>query len=341
MRPRFRAPRRWSGEPQTRSSVSTVSQADLAPSRMHLVNTVLASRRYFLDGATKSDIAVELGISRFKVARLLEAALRDGIVRIEIDSLPEIDLALSADLARRFGIRGAVVVRAIDGPAEFRNAQLGRACAALLGDALEASDILGISWGRQLHAMVGHLPRLPACSVVQMVGSVPALELDLNSLELVRRVSERATGPVYPLHVPLIVDSPEMAAALRRDPHVSRTVSMFDRLTRAVVGIGSWAPGGSTVRAALSDADAAATDAGGGIADVCSIILDSDGNEVRAAGLPERCLAILVDQLRSVPDVIAIAGGIDKVPAIRSALRSGLVHRLVTDEDTAHRLLAQ
>jgi DNA-binding transcriptional regulator LsrR (DeoR family) len=316
-----------------------VSQADVAPSRMHLVSTVLACRRYFLDGASKSDIALELGISRFKVARLLDAALRDGIVRIEIDPLPEVDLELADELARRHGIRGAVVVRGIDGPAEFRNAQLGGACAALLGDALEASDVLGISWGRTLHAMAGHLPRLPACAVVQLVGSVPTLELDVNSLELVRRVSERATGPVFPLHVPLIVDSPETAAALRRDPHVAKSVAMFDRLTRAVVGIGRWGDGGSTVRAALSEADAAAVDAAGGVADVCSIVLDAEGGQVRAAGLPDRCIAIPAEQLRRVPDVIAIAGGADKAPAIRAALRSGLVHRLVTDDRTARLLL--
>jgi len=47
---------------------------------------VLAARRYFLDGASKIEIAQELGISRFRVARLLDAALRDGIVRIEIGS---------------------------------------------------------------------------------------------------------------------------------------------------------------------------------------------------------------------------------------------------------------
>jgi len=317
-----------------------VSEPDARAPRTHLVNTVLAARRYFLDGASKSEIGIELGISRFKVARLLDEALRDGIVRIEIDPHPEIDVALSAELARAHGIRSAVVVRMIDGREEFRRAQLGRACAALLAETLEATDVLGISWGRTLHAMVGHLPKLPACAVVQMVGSVPTLELDVNSLELVRRVAERATGPVYPLHVPLIVDTPETAATLRRDPHVTRTLAMFDGLTKAIVGIGAWSPGGSTVRAALGDDDARATDSAGGVADVCSIVLDADGAELHAAGLPDRCIAIRSEQLRRVPDVVAIAGGTAKVPAIRAALRSGLIHRLVTNEEAACLLLA-
>jgi DNA-binding transcriptional regulator LsrR (DeoR family) len=317
-----------------------VLERDASASRLHLVNTVLAARRYYLDGASKSEIASELGVSRFKVARMLDKALRDGIVRIEIDPLPELDLDLGDALARRHGIRGAVVVRSGVGSDELRLAQLGRAAAAVLGDVLEASDVVGISWGRTLHALVGQLPRLPACTVVQLVGSVPTLQLEVNSIELVRRIAERATGPVFPLHVPLIVGSAEMADALTSDSMAAATLDQFDSLTRAVVGIGAWTPGASTIRAALSDADARTVDAAGGIADIASIVLDADGDQVRAAGLPERCIAIREDQLRRVPDVIAIAGGADKAPAIRAALRSGLIHRLVTDEEAARLLVA-
>ena len=308
--------------------------------RLQAINTVIAARRYFLDGASKSEIAEELGISRFKVARLLDAARRNGIVRIEIGGPPEFDVDLSGQLAARHGLKDAIVVRAIDGPDEFKRAQLGRACAELLTQTLEPHDVLGISWGRTLHSMVGYLSRLPGCAVVQIVGSVPTLELDVNSLELVRRVADCAGGPVFPLHVPLLVDSPEMAAALRRDPYVHKTIEMFDRLTKAVVGIGAWTASGSTVRASLPEGLAANLDAAGAVADVCSTVLDAGGGELQVDGLPGRFIAISLEQLRAVPDVVAIAGGAAKAPAILAALRSGLIHRLITDEEAARLLLA-
>ena len=40
----------------------------------HLVLTASVSRRYYLDGKSKIEIAEELDLSRFKVARLLDAA---------------------------------------------------------------------------------------------------------------------------------------------------------------------------------------------------------------------------------------------------------------------------
>jgi DNA-binding transcriptional regulator LsrR (DeoR family) len=300
---------------------------------------VVAARRFFLDGASKSEIAAELGVSRFKIARLLEAARREGIVHIEVVEPPDLDLELSAELAARHGLREALVVRVIDGPPESRREQLGRACAELLTERVETTDVLGISWGRTLHAMVAHLEGIARCAVVQIVGSVPTLELDVNSLELVRRVAECAGGPVYPLHVPLLVDSPEMADALSRDPHVHGTLQMFDRLTRAVVGIGAWREGESTIRAALPEDLARDLDRSGAVAEVCSIVLNADGREVLADGVPSRFIAIRHRQLRAVPDVVAVAGGEAKATAIRAAVRSGLIHRLITDAEVAQSLL--
>src|SRR4051794_14738252 len=117
--------------PRAPTASTAVTRAPAPDPRPGLVNAVLAARRYFLDGATKSEIAFELGISRFKVARILEDAVRDGIVRIEIDPHPEVDEVLSRELAIAMSIRSAVVVRTVDGPPEFQRSQLGRTCATV------------------------------------------------------------------------------------------------------------------------------------------------------------------------------------------------------------------
>ncbi len=43
-------------------------------------------------------------------------------------------------------------------------------------------------------------------------------------------------------------------------------------------------------------------------------------------------------QLRTVPEVIAVAGGIEKTEAIRAALLGGWVNTLITDGDAARAL---
>src|ERR1700739_3331505 len=55
------------------------------------------ARQFYIEGVSKVDIADQLGISRFRVARLLDSARESGLVRIEI-GLPggALDAGLSA-----------------------------------------------------------------------------------------------------------------------------------------------------------------------------------------------------------------------------------------------------
>jgi DNA-binding transcriptional regulator LsrR (DeoR family) len=62
------------------------------------------ARRYYLDNTSKVDIAKQLDLSRFKVARLLEDARSRGIVQIQIKNPSPIDRSLS-ELRRRAHLR--------------------------------------------------------------------------------------------------------------------------------------------------------------------------------------------------------------------------------------------
>lgn len=315
----------------------------------HLI-AALVARRFYLEGRSKSQIGDELGMSRFKVARILELAVRDGIVRIEVAVPPEVDLDLSERVAKRFGLRQVLVVKEADGGSaddhESMRRQLGRACAALLAERLSPDDVLGVSWGRTLHALTDVVPRLPGATVVQLVGSVPTADLKINSLELLRRLGESTGGSVYPLHAPMVLDTPDVAAALRSVGYVAKTLARFADITCALVGVGVWRspggadPHGSSLRAALPGPLVRHLDAQGAVADISSTVLDVDGAVVGGDEVPARCIAITTEQLRAVPDVVGLAGGADKAGAVVAAVRAGLLHRLITDTAAAHAMIA-
>jgi DNA-binding transcriptional regulator LsrR (DeoR family) len=84
------------------------------------------ARRYYLQEQSKVDIAALLGISRFKVARLLNEAKSTGLVRIEIVNRWGIEAELSAIVQDELGLRHCVVVEA-DGPPSSVRAAVGRA----------------------------------------------------------------------------------------------------------------------------------------------------------------------------------------------------------------------
>ncbi len=302
------------------------------------MQTVLVAQRYFIERRTKRDIAQELGLSRFKVARLIESSLKSGLVRIEINKPAEVDVELSSDLRSKYSLNNSLVLDVPDLPSHATREHLGALGASFIGELLEPSDVIGIAWGRTLNVVAGALPMLPSSSVVQIVGGMPYLDTSLDSSDLVRRVAARTGGDVYPLLAPLLLQEAEAAATLRREPTVRRTLQMFSRLNKAIVGIGSWDPPSSRLLEVLSEEDRSRALQLGVQADICALMFRPDGSLVEN-GFAPRSISIGLDELRAVPEVIAVAGGTDKARAIHAVLRSGIVSTLVTDGGAARVLL--
>jgi transposase len=63
-----------------RSSEQEVGMISQLAGPASLVLSASVARRYYLDGRSKTEIADEFGLSRFKVARLIETARATGLV---------------------------------------------------------------------------------------------------------------------------------------------------------------------------------------------------------------------------------------------------------------------
>src|SRR5579862_8890034 len=107
------------------------------------------ARQFYLEGVSKVDITDQLGISRFRVARLLDSARESGLVRIEI-GLPGglLDAGLSAELCSVFGLRHAFVFNVPDDDSLALRRRIGEAAGEVLMDIITPADVLGISWSR-------------------------------------------------------------------------------------------------------------------------------------------------------------------------------------------------
>jgi DNA-binding transcriptional regulator LsrR (DeoR family) len=181
------------------------------------------ARLYYVRELTQQQIAQRLGVSRFKVLRLLEQARTEGVVRFEIDEpVPVLD-ELSRSLEERFGLQRALVVD--DVPA---------ATADLLPRLLRSRDVLGVAWGETLARVCTLLPPAPhRIPVVQVCGAIDGLVPGTGPTELAARYAAWTGGRFHPLEAPAVADE----RALRRT--VRPTTEIFDRVTTAIVGIGA------------------------------------------------------------------------------------------------------
>ncbi|MDQ1626447.1 MAG: hypothetical protein QOI54_191 [Actinomycetota bacterium] len=304
-----------------------------------LVLTASVARRYYIDHRSKTELAEEFRISRFKVARLLDAARASGLVRIEIGWPGVIDVELSGRLQERFGLLHAVVIDAPEENAAALRRELGLAAAALLEEIVTDADVLGLAWARSVSAMTAALRRLAATPVVQLTGALSHPDIEDSSIELVREVAQISGGPAYLFYAPLVVPDAATADALRRQPEVARAFRQFGSVTKAVAGVGRWAPGQSTVFDATEDKERRQLARAGVVADISGILLHADGSPVETR-LTERMIGINAAQMRAIPQVIGIVYGAVKAPAVLAAVRSGLVKGLVTHTSMARAMLA-
>lgn len=310
--------------------------SDANPARLVLMAAV--ARRYHLDGRSKVEIAEEFGLSRFKVARLLDAARSTGLVRVEIRHEGAIDVELSGHLRERFGLEHAVVVDTVSSDPDLVRRRLAACAADLLAEIVTPQDVLGLAWARSVSVLARMLPPLPSNPVVQLTGVLTIRGIDDSSVDIVRDAARASKGAAYVFFVPFIVPNAPTARALRLQPEVARAFGRLPSVTRAIVGVGLWEPGQSTLYDDADPQDHAVLRRRNVCAEISGVFLTAEGEPV-STGLTDRMIAITAEQMRAIPEVLAIPYGAERAPAVLAALRSGLVNGIVTHTALARPLL--
>jgi len=297
------------------------------------------ARQFYLEGVSKVDIADRLGISRFRVARLLDSARESGLVRIEI-GLPggALDAGLSAELCSVFGLRHAFVFNFAEDESPHLRQRLGEAAGQVLMDLITPGDVLGLTWSRTLSGLTAALTQLPPCPIVQLTGAVPPPD-GRDLLELVRGVARVGGGTAHAFYAPMLVSDAQTAAAIRRQSDIAEAFALIPSVTVAVVSIGAWGPGLSTIYDAITPAEREELAAAGVHAEMAGVFIGADGRAL-ATPLDGRMIVAPVPLFARIPFVLGVAYDAAKCPAVLAAIRGGLVHGLVTHTSLARGLLS-
>ncbi|MDJ0324233.1 sugar-binding domain-containing protein [Cryobacterium sp. PH31-AA6] len=294
------------------------------------------ARRFYLEDASKVELGIEYGVSRFKIARMLQVARESGVVTIEIHNRDDQRQALAARLALHLGLDDVLVVP--NGDSEEADRQrIAFESARYLSRITRPDDTIGVSWGRTIYALTEYLRDLPPCTVVQLTGTV-GNDFAQSPMEVLQRIAARHPLSTVGIFAPLFAATPTAAQVLRSETSIADALATYDRLTTAVLAIGSWNPPITQIRSLLAPDELADLDSEHAVAEVVASFLDADG---RVIDLPlnQRRIAIEIEQLRATPRVIAAAGSLAKVPAIHAVASSGILTMLVTDEAAALELL--
>ncbi|WP_282935255.1 sugar-binding transcriptional regulator [Paenibacillus sp. RC67] len=313
--------------------------SDMNQERMRLL--VKISQLYYEDGLNQQDIAQRFGISRPHVSRMLTAARSEGIVHIAIKNPFSLEQEVERQLIKLFGIHDALVVNTNDADEFSSNLQLGRTCAALLESIVKDQDIVGVMAGRGVAALGEVLDYFPRSGVqfVPMVGGWGSEGADWHANSNVSKLAEKLKAKYWLLHAPAVVASEETKALLLNEPEISRVMHLAQRSSMAIVGIGQVSERATIMESGyFSEKDLASVQQGHAAANLCASFIDIEGNMIDFPA-KNRMIGVTAPELRGIPNVIAIAGGLEKVQAITATLRGKWVDRLVTDLATAQAVI--
>ncbi|GHS88746.1 DNA-binding transcriptional regulator [Actinomycetota bacterium] len=302
------------------------------------------ARMYHERQMRQSEIAAELHISQPRVSRLLKRAVELGIVRTTVTLPPGVHTDLEDALEERYGLGEAIVVDATGSEADIVRS-LASAAAVYLDTTLIGGESVGISsWSATLLAAVEMMRQSPVQTVervVQIVGGVGNPGVQVQATRLIGTFAERTGADAMFMPAPGLLGSPGARDSLMNDPAVAVVTDEWNRLTTALVGIGSLEPSPLLRESgnAVATVDEDTLRAAGAVGDVCLRFYDAAGDLVQTE-IDARVVGISPDELRRIPRRVAVAGGPRKLSAVRGAVLGKWITVLVTDAEVARGLLA-
>jgi DNA-binding transcriptional regulator LsrR (DeoR family) len=299
---------------------------------------------YYVQQQGQADIADLLGASVSKVSRLLAEARRRGIVTIQVEDSRAGESELERELTRQLGLEAVYV-----GPARVKDASLASRVAALtaarvLPRWLPSHGLVGFSGGYTVAQLARALEPLADSdlTIVPLQGNWVDGGPHLHNDQVCRDAASQLGARSLSLPAPMVMERADTRDALLSDRSIRSVTERWLELQVAVVGIGG-PPGGLDVdyRSVMGQLSPPVLDElrqQGVIGDLCAHMFDGEGRFMEHE-VSLRTLSISIDELRQVPCVIAVAGGVSKATSLLGAVRTGVPRVLITDQLTAERLL--
>ncbi|MEM8728754.1 MAG: sugar-binding domain-containing protein [Pseudomonadota bacterium] len=298
---------------------------------------------YYVGNLSQQDISARLGISRFKVLRMLAEARDLGMVRISVEHRTSHTLALADQLVETFDLQevqvapveaqGSSEALARDAVAILAAGYLARICA------MDDPRIIGVGWGRTLSTMADLLtgPKNSKLTFASLMGSVTHASQTAPGNVCVR-MAEQTGGRAILLPAPFVTDTAQACEGILAQRLVRQAMDVARCADHTFMSVGECREGAILFDSEifspeqiqqLRDADV--------VGDCCGVFYKANGS-VADIEL-NRCTPCVRPADMAQADTVLLAGGVGKLAATLAVLRAGFIKRLMVDEGLARALL--
>lgn len=303
---------------------------------------IKAAWLHYVGGLTQAAVAKRLGLTSVKTHRLIAKAVADGVVKVTIDGRITECAELENKLIERYGLNNCIVAPDL-GEEGIPLKALGQAGGSFMRTILANSTniTIGLALGRALSSVVNQLPNMdtPDVRFVSLLGGLTR-DYSINRDDVLHWIAAKTGAPSYSMPVPLLANSEEDKAVLMAQKGVKEVFAMANNAEIKLIGIGTVAQTAQlVVSGPIRPEEIVEIARAGAVGEAMGHFFDNKGNIIRTA-LSERMLSVSIDG-NPHGEVVAIAGGEEKIEAIKAVLEGQLLTGLITDEKSARAILAE
>lgn len=294
---------------------------------------------YYVEGMTQQQIAERLGVSRVKVMRTLAECVAGNLVVTTVSARTAAQIERERALEARWNLSSAIVVPTPGSDGNLERA-IGHAVAGFVEERVDDGMTLAIGGGATLHASLGFLRhrRAQRLSVVGLVGSLPHSRW-VNPSIVAAKVAEIFDGVSYQINAPVVVDAPDLRRRLWKQDTLQDVLARAARADLALLTVGDMSHEATIFRHEIVPSQfIEPLKRQGAVANILCHFIDAEGRLVEHE-INDRIMAVDLDIVARIPNVVLAAGGKNKAQAINAAMKAINVSVLITDMETAEDLL--
>jgi DNA-binding transcriptional regulator LsrR (DeoR family) len=296
---------------------------------------------YYENNQTQQEIADLLGVSRMAVSRALQKARDEGVVDIHVN-YEEGYYEMEETLKDKYQLTDILITPFQQG--EALKQLLAQNTAQYLQRILDFGDLIGVGWGSTLSFLPQYTRSFEPMDLtfVPILGGVGQVSMEMQPNQIAFGLAQSLGGHFRFLHTPAIVDSAQQRAALMSGKSIRAVLELAKKAKTVVLGIGAPLDPLSTMNDSgyIMEDDLTKLRQAEAVCDIGACVYLNSASQPCSLDLNDKIIGLSYDDLKEIPTVVAVAGGASKHSAIRTAVRSGLIHILITDEETAGYLMS-
>lgn len=286
---------------------------------------------YYIEEYTQTEIAEKLNITRNTVVKILKEAKQNGVINFNIERKNNYRIDLEQELSKKYDLKDVFLVPEVDDKSNL-NESISKSAAMYLLNWLHGADYINIGYGDTLNRLLNHYAKLSenTTNIVSLTGGV--------NYYLPNAKSNLFNAKVHLIPAPFILKDKNLRDALLEDASVLSVTNMINFSDISVIGIGGINENATLIKnGSISQSEMEILKMRGAVGDILCHFIDKDGNLIENS-LEDRLISTSLEKLKNMQNVIAVAGGEHKVPAIKAALKGKYIDILITDESTAKKL---